>query len=156
MIIKQDFENLVNPTRLAKFFNQILEIAKCEKMSLDLEGVSRAVVDKFLDESSLVKAIRTEASNLNIRFGSKISATYHLAKHALIASTSGSFTLSNDQISKLKSYVLEANKTISNVNSTFKVTISQEGDSRTIIFTNGKNEAVVLESSGSIILCSYR
>jgi len=157
MQVKKDFSNLVKPEKLEAFFNKILKVATDNKMSLDLDGVKSVRVEKFLDETSLLSIIRTEASNYNIRFGSKISAAYHLAKHALIPSTSQlDFNLNSDQIAKLASYLRQANETISSVNSEVQVTISQQGDSRTIIFKHGNNVAVVLESSGSIILCSYR
>ena len=157
MQIKNNYSNFVKPEKLAAFFNKILNVAINNKMSLDLDGVTPVKVETYLDENSLLKTIRTEASNFNIRFGSRISATYHLAKHALIPSTTGlDFDLNIDQINKLSSYLREANQVISNPKSEIQVTISQEGDSRTIIFKNGNNVAVVLESFGSIILCSYR
>lgn len=95
-------------------------------------------VGKNLSDTDLIAKTRTEASNNNIRFASEISAAYHITLHP---------------VDPPSSYLVMANSIISN--GQVEVNITQEGDSRILIFSSGKKKCILLERGGSVLLCSF-
>jgi hypothetical protein len=133
--VKRLFENFwtKNSMQLMKeLFTNTLKIVQTNKMA------GSTAVGKNLSNNDLIAKIRTEASNNNIRFGSEISATYHIALHL---------------VDPPSSYLIKANCIINH--GQVEINITQEGDSRKLIFSKDGNKCIVLEREGSVLLCSF-
>ncbi|XP_050673585.1 uncharacterized protein LOC126971353 isoform X1 [Leptidea sinapis] len=103
----------------------------------DNNMVGVETVEKGLSDDRLVQAIRSK----QIKFGGKISAAYHIFKHA------------TDPPSD---YVNQANRTMRSSSSTYTVSVGQEGDTRIISFSDENGSCIVLEKDGRVLLCSFR
>ena len=113
-------------------FAKTLNIVQTNKMA------GSTSVGKNLSNNDLIAKIRTEASNNNIRFGSEISATYHITLHP---------------VDPPSSYLIKANSIISH--GQVEVNITQEGDSRILIFSLDGKKCIVLEREEFELLCSF-
>ncbi|XP_045503321.1 uncharacterized protein LOC123700216 [Colias croceus] len=119
-----------DPTALKQKFNELISIVE----NNDMVGVT--ALEKDLPNDRLIEAIRSN----RIKFGGKVSAAYHIFKHATDPPSA---------------YIDQANNTIRSPSSSYKITLGQEGDTRLITFTDDSGTCFVLEKDGRVLLCSF-
>lgn len=117
-------------TALKLKFEQVLNVVSKNDM------VGAVALARELSDAALVAAIKKET----IKFGSKISAAYHILKHPT---------------DPLDAYISRANETIRSPSSEYVVTLGQDGDVRSIMFKDNKGKCILLERDGRVFLCTY-
>ncbi|XP_047526646.1 uncharacterized protein LOC125063957 [Vanessa atalanta] len=99
----------------------------------DMAGV--VTLAEGLSDDALVAAIR----NTTVRFGSPVSAAYHILKHPT---------------APLEAHVARANQTLAPP-SRAAVSVGQDGDVRSVHFEGDGGKCFLLERGGRVFLCSY-
>ncbi|XP_038217455.1 uncharacterized protein LOC119836250 [Zerene cesonia] len=120
-----------DPTAMKQKLNELFSIVE----NNDMVGVT--ALEKGLPNDKLIEAIRSN----KIKFGGKVSAAYHIFKHATDPPSA---------------YVDQANSTMRSSSSRYNITLGQEGDTRLISFTDDFGSCFVLEKDGRVLLCSFR
>lgn len=97
--------------------------------------VGTEVVTKGLSNTDLVAILR----KTNVKFGNNVSAAYHVFKHPT---------------DPLEAYIIRANRTLRSADQ-HNVTLTQEGDARTVRFEGAGGSCIVLERDGRVLLCTF-
>lgn len=100
----------------------------------DMVGV--AAVPAGCSDTELVAAAR----GLRVRFASAVSAAYHMFKHPT---------------DPPGAYVTRANETIRTSGERHSVTLTQDGDARSLRFESASGSCVLLERGGQLLLCTF-
>ncbi|KPJ02216.1 hypothetical protein RR46_08013 [Papilio xuthus] len=109
---------------------ELLEVVQREDM------VGAAEVQAGCGDAELVSAAR----GVRVRFGSAVSAAYHIFKHPT---------------EPLAAYVRLANETIRSSATRWSVTLTQDGDARSLRFESEAGSCVLLERDGRLLLCTF-
>lgn len=97
--------------------------------------VGTEVVPKDLSDVELVDILR----KCDVKFGSNVSAAYHVFKHPT---------------DPLEAYIIRANETLRSADQ-YSVTLTQEGDARSVRFEGSGGSCIVLEREGRVLLCTF-
>lgn len=119
-------------------FMKLMEMAKNENM-FGLMEVSRGLTDNQL----MLTIIKNVNNGHLIRFGSQVSAAYHIYKRPG---------------ENMSLFVIEANNLIkdaNNIQRNVSVMPQQEGSSRSVNITTSQGDVFLLEADGRVLLCSY-
>ncbi|CAH2040046.1 unnamed protein product, partial [Iphiclides podalirius] len=118
-----------NPNAMLQKFRQLTDVVtRCEMVGIE-------VLPKNLSDTELVAALR----RIDVKFGSTVSAAYHVFKHPT---------------DPLEAYIIRANSTLRSAEQ-YSVTLTQDGDARTVRFEGASGSCVILERDGRVLLCTF-
>ncbi|XP_068625894.1 uncharacterized protein [Battus philenor] len=128
---KKASERVFSDTKaMLRKFTELMDVVKRNDM-VGLEQVTKGLAD-----SELVTAVRTK----NVKFGSAVSAAYHIFKHPTEPASA---------------YVRLANETVRSGEARWSVTLTQDGGARSLRFESPSGTAVLLERDGAVLLCTF-